>query len=962
MVYDTQNKDAYPVSQPSLNLSIKDAGSLDFTAFQGHPYYNEIKKPHAFVTVYRESDELFYGRIIDYTENNIEGSIQVHCEGATTFLLDSEVPKLAKTTETVSAFFTRCINAHNALVETAKKFTVGTVSIDKASSSESFEVSRFQKAKDAIESQLISRFGGFLRVRHNANGPHYLDYISSYNHSSSQLVKLGHNIIEKSDKVSGDSLFTVFRPVGKDDITIDSLTQSDIQIPNCTKDGELLKLTDLIAQHGTILETKSFSDISNKTALLREAEAYITKRRAHLPASSEIKFVDFYHLNPEIAAVSIGDSFSNIEGFSGQTLVVAEMDLDLEDPANDSMFLQNAEEFENQGRSNYTASSAARGGAGGYMGHVHKYIQELDEEVQIHTKDIRITAEEVLQLSGKVTQITGRNIFLTANTDPNNPGRISIAVQDELAMSQDDPGHYLAQLQSAWIDTTGTAPELKVDKLELVVGSQIWQQRDSVTTLAGKFVIDQQTGNVKVIEGASLQVAKNGVYSEVVDQNGMESYVQQEIDAITSSVADDITQSVVQQTSTYVQQQVRTKSKVYRQWGDPKDNPNNELNDGDIWIVDSGLRTWADAQYNTWNNSKAYQWDDYYGTVQKVWKSSINDWVQTDSWKDVVNNSIVLRQEKDRITVFGEELGRFQTEMEITAQHLNTKFTDKAKGLESSLKLTAEALDLKFTNKTSQLESSLTITAEQLTSTFTDRANDLQSQITQSANRIALVVNDTTGTIKAAEIVAAINNGASSIRLSADHIQLDGDVSLAGKFTLENGDLKIRGNASTQGTLTIGTTLYANTIAFGVSSSSTAYLTSSNISNVITALRVVPPESGSNSYAIEKQTVGSSSWTNVGNFSRATSLSGSWSGNTYTVTASPQGNTISTTITRPTASDISLGSFQYVTSQGASSMPSATTLTTLKSLMTSNVQGFVYFTATLSGGSGTKWYRVATIN
>lgn len=956
MVYDTQNKDAYPVSQPSLNLSIKDAGSLDFTAFQGHPYYNEIKKPHAFVTVYRDSDELFYGRIIDYTENNIEGSIQVHCEGATTFLLDSEVPKLAKTTETVSAFFTRCINAHNALVETAKKFTVGTVSIDKASSSESFEVSRFQKAKDAIESQLISRFGGFLRVRHNANGPHYLDYISSYNHASSQLVKLGHNIIEKSDKVSGDSLFTVFRPVGKDDITIDSLTQSDIQIPNCTKDGELLKLTDLIAEHGTILETKSFSYISNKTALLREAEAYITKRRAHLPASSEIKFVDFYHLNPEIDAVSIGDSFSNIEGFSGQTLVVAEMDLDLEDPANDSMFLQNAEEFENQGRSNYTASSAARGGAGGYMGQVFKYITEGEELLQEHTKNIQITAEEVLQLSGKVTQITGRNIFLTANTDPNNPGRISIAVQDELAMSQDDPGHYLAQLQSAWIDTTGTAPELKVDKLELVVGSQIWQQRDSVTTLAGKFVIDQQTGNVKVIEGASLQVAKNGVYSEVVDQNGMESYVQQEIDAITSSVADDITQSVVQQTSTYVQQQVRTKSKVYRQWGDPKNNPNNELNDGDIWIVDSGLRTWADAQYNTWNNSKAYQWDDYYGTVQKVWKSSINDWVQTDSWKDVVNNSIVLRQEKDRITVFGEELGRFQTEMEITTQHLNTKFTDKTKGLESHITQTASQIRSEVSDSINGLSSSITQTASQIRSEVSDSVNGLSSSITQTANQIRSEVVGKDG------VISAINQTAETITIQASKIQLDGNVSLAGKFTIENGDLKIRGNASTQGTLTIGTTLYANTIAFGVSSSSTAYLTSSNISNVITALRVVPPESGSNSYAIEKQTIGSSSWTNVGNFSRATSLSGSWSGNTYTVTASPQGNTISTTITRPTASDISLGSFQYVTSQGASSMPSATTLSTLKSLMTSNVQGFVYFKATLSGGSGEKWYRVATIN
>ena len=50
------------------------------------------------------------------------------------------------------------------------------------------------------------------------------------------------------------------------------------------------------------------------------------------------------------------------------------------------------------------------------------------------------------------------------------------------------------------------------------------------------------------------------------------------------------------------------------------------------------------------------------------------------------------------------------------------------------------------------------------------------------------------------------------------------------------------------------------------------------------------------SYTLQKRNIKSETWVDVGTFSRATSLSGAWSGAVYTVTASPQGNTNSVTI------------------------------------------------------------------
>lgn len=423
----------------------------------------------------------------------------------------------------------------------------------------------------------------------------------------------------------------------------------------------------------------------------------------------------------------------------------------------------------------------------------------------------------------------------------------------------------------------------------------------------------QSTGNEKRQPLPELRRRQYGASS------GMYKHIDESMSGIISAVEGEVYESVIAQTDTVIQTAVRTKSKVYRQWGDPSLDESNVLNDGDIWIKDSDLRTWADANQNTWNNSQAYLWDDYYGNEQFVWINGA--WKRMDSWKDSVNNNIVMRQTKDEIEILGR----------------------KNDELEGHISATAERLEIKYTNK----------------------VNGLESRITQNANSISLVVNDTTGTIKAAEIVTAINNGASSIRLSADHIQLDGNTTLAGRFSISNGALVVNSAAVINGIATFNsgvTVLSGGYIAFNSSTpSSSASLSGSNVPNLITDLDITLNAS-TNEYTLKKKTVGNSNWQDIETFSRATSLSGSWSGNTYTVTASPQGNTISTTITRPTASDISLGSFQYVTSQGASSMPAATTLTTLKSLMTSNVQGFVYFTATLSGGSGTKWYRVATIN
>lgn len=73
-----------------------------------------------------------------------------------------------------------------------------------------------------------------------------------------------------------------------------------------------------------------------------------------------------------------------------------------------------------------------------------------------------------------------------------------------------------------------------------------------------------------------------------------------------------------------------------------------------------------------------------------------------------------------------------------------------------------------------------------------------------------------------------------------------------------------------------------------------ATITDSKASNLITNLKI---EQSGNDTTLSKTTVGDASWQTVGTFSRATSLSGRWSGGVYTATADPQDETCSTTLT-----------------------------------------------------------------
>ena len=204
----------------------------------------------------------------------------------------------------------------------------------------------------------------------------------------------------------------------------------------------------------------------------------------------------------------------------------------------------------------------------------------------------------------------------------------------------------------------------------------------------------------------------------------------------------------------------------------------------------------------------------------------------------------------------------------------------------------------------SRLGTYISQTATSINQAVYNSVSNLKSSISQQADRISLVVEGTgsNAKIKSAQIVAGINNSGSTVIISADHINLDGYVK-ASDITADYLKAKIATipklegiAASFTGNITTTSGVLSYQVYSGESDGSQYY----NISNPVMDVQLSGPSD--NTYTLQYKKAKDTTWQNAQSFSRATTLSGAWSSGTFTVSASPQGNSINTQLVQGSTS------------------------------------------------------------
>lgn len=215
----------YRLIDISLESEENSAPTCEFTIYKGHPMYNKIKVKDVKheIVVLDDDYEIFRG-YIEKIGDEFDLNKQVKCTGDLAYLNMTIVKPYSTKKEwcgytTISdkpdSFFKQLILWHNLKVDENCKFTIGVNDAYSIVGSSSLYSKRddYKKTSEVIQDELIDKYGGFVRVRHE-EGTRYLDYISEWENVNTQILDFGVNLLDFKKTEDSTSIITHLIPTG----------------------------------------------------------------------------------------------------------------------------------------------------------------------------------------------------------------------------------------------------------------------------------------------------------------------------------------------------------------------------------------------------------------------------------------------------------------------------------------------------------------------------------------------------------------------------------------------------------------------------------------------------------------------------------------------------------------------------------------------------------------------------
>lgn len=214
----------------TLDCEENSCGYCDFTIYPNHPMYDKLKERDAEnpIEVYDgdpcDENLLFSGFIYELgKEFQLDGHVK--CKGDLDYLRESLVRPYStlqrgygdQAPSTVDGYFNWLIRQHNNQVNQNKRFVVGInqgANLDKNNYIYR-ENDTYPSTIDELADKLINseNLGGYVRTR-KANGVRYIDYISEWTKSNTQVLDFGVNLMDYTQTDDSSMIATYILPIG----------------------------------------------------------------------------------------------------------------------------------------------------------------------------------------------------------------------------------------------------------------------------------------------------------------------------------------------------------------------------------------------------------------------------------------------------------------------------------------------------------------------------------------------------------------------------------------------------------------------------------------------------------------------------------------------------------------------------------------------------------------------------
>ena len=295
--------DGYCVLSPKLSVELNKSGSLSFILPPTNVMYDSIQKLKSIITVLQDDEEIFRGRVL-YDEKDFYNRKNVYCEGELSFLVDSIVRPYSFQGG-VAELFTKYLSDHNSQVDPEKQFQVGIVTVTDPNDYITRESSDYPKSLDEMKAKLIDLLGGYFRPRLE-NGTRYLDYITDYESVSDQVIEFGVNLLNLTEYISAEDVFTVLIPLGAEQEDSEGNLTGRLTIESVNDGKDYIEDETAVELFGRIWKVQEWDDVTVADNLLTKGTEAL-QSGIEMAVSLSIKAVDMHLLNVDTSRIKLGD-------------------------------------------------------------------------------------------------------------------------------------------------------------------------------------------------------------------------------------------------------------------------------------------------------------------------------------------------------------------------------------------------------------------------------------------------------------------------------------------------------------------------------------------------------------------------------------------------------------------------------------------------------------------------------
>lgn len=303
ILYDLRDKELF-VESPNLNLEINKVGTLTFSIYPDHPYFDKLEKLKPKVVAKRGNKDIFRGRIVNdeqgiYNEKNIE------CESSLSYLNDS-IYRPSSFSGTPKELFTLIFNNHNSQVTNGQKLKIGNVTVTDPNNYISRSWEDYLSSWELLKTRLLDTLGGYLVERYEDDGT-YIDWLEDFKNGdnllvSTQTIEFGENLINILAKNDAATTYSVVIPLGYE-IEAEDGTKSRLTINSVNDDKDYLVNETALALYGwrvaPVSET-TWDDVTLASNLKTKGQNYLNNQAVMIASTLDITALDLAAVDKDI--------------------------------------------------------------------------------------------------------------------------------------------------------------------------------------------------------------------------------------------------------------------------------------------------------------------------------------------------------------------------------------------------------------------------------------------------------------------------------------------------------------------------------------------------------------------------------------------------------------------------------------------------------------------------------------